>query len=246
LNSRPYRATSYHGFATKAHTRQLHGGTEGRKRRSVRSTLGTVTIVGILVAYMGADRRSWMMFVDGENFTLRAERFASDNGIQLIDGGNYLKETLIWLPNRRPTAVMEGPIISYLASNGIRAYYYTSMKSDEDKINEARQRLWKLGFTPNVFKKIRKEDKAKGVDIALTKDMLVHASQNHYEVACLVAGDGDYVPLVEEVKRMGKIVVCMFFGDNKSGLSDALKIASDEFYDISKIFTESWKFGATP
>ena len=41
-------------------------------------------------------------------------------------------------------------------------------------------------------------------------------------------GDGDYVPLVEEVKRLGKIVVCVFF-DVGNGLSPALKIACDEF-----------------
>ena len=40
--------------------------------------------------------------------------------------------------------------------------------------------------------------KAKGVDIALTTDMLSNAFLGNYDVAVLVAGDGDYVPLVEQ------------------------------------------------
>ena len=30
--------------------------------------------------------------------------------------------------------------------------------------------------------------------------------EDHYDVAVLIAGDGDYVPLVEEVKSLGKVV----------------------------------------
>jgi uncharacterized LabA/DUF88 family protein len=110
------------------------------------------------------------------------------------------------------------------------------MKADDPTIAKATEQLWNLGFSPKVFKKVRKEDKAKGVDIALTKDMLSHAYQSHYEVACLIAGDGDYVPLVEEVKRMGKIVVCLFF--EKHGLSPDLRIACDEFFDLERPFHE--------
>src|SRR5258708_5463470 len=122
----------------------------------------------------GADRRSWMLFVDGENFTIRAERFAREKSVTLFEGKNYLRETFIWLPNRKPTDVFDN-LKSYLAPYGLRAYYYTSMKADDPKIDAATEQLWNLGFTPNVFKKVRKEDKAKGVDIALTKDMLSHA-----------------------------------------------------------------------
>jgi len=40
--------------------------------------------------------------------------------------------------------------------------------------------------------------------------MLSNAIDNNYEVAVLVAGDADYVPLVEEVKRRGKMVILCF------------------------------------
>jgi uncharacterized LabA/DUF88 family protein len=188
-----------------------------------------------------------MMFVDGENFTVRGERFASESGLTLTEGPRYQKDTFLWLPNVQPTYALDrSKIKASLSPRGIRAYYYTSMKADDPAVAATREKLWSLDFTPAVFKKIRKEDKAKGVDIALTKDMLVHAAHNHYEVACLVAGDGDYVPLVEEVKRMGKIVVCIFFSGNgsKSGLSPSLKLACDEFYDIGRIFDSTWRTGS--
>ena len=183
-----------------------------------------------------------MLFVDGENLTIRAERYAKENQITLIEGKNYLKETFIWLPNHVPTTNFV-EVRSFLAAYATRAYYYTSMKADDTRIDTATEQLWNLGFTPQIFKKIRKEDKAKGVDIALTKDMLMHASQDHYEVACLIAGDGDYVPLVDEVKRLGKIVVCIFFGGN--GMSPGLKMACDEFVDVGSEFIRAWKHGAT-
>ena len=41
--------------------------------------------------------------------------------------------------------------------------------------------------------------------------MLSHAFRDNYEVAVLVAGDGDYVPVVQEVQRLGKIVFVWFF-----------------------------------
>jgi uncharacterized LabA/DUF88 family protein len=189
--------------------------------------------------------RSWMMFVDGENLTARAERFASEAGLTLTEGTRYQRETFIWMPNIKPTiCIDQNRMNTVLAWSGIRAYYYTSMKADDPAIQETRHKLWTIGFTPYVFKKVRKEDKAKGVDIALTKDMLTHAANQHYEVACLVAGDGDYVPLVEEVKRMGRIVVCMFFSGSSSGLSQDLKLACDDFYDLNRVFDVAWRTGA--
>ncbi|HSR06511.1 MAG TPA: NYN domain-containing protein [Bryobacteraceae bacterium] len=170
-----------------------------------------------------------MLFVDGENLTFRAQENALKHNVSMPEGQRYRKDTFIWPFVNPPT--VELPSRKYLAAMGQRAYYYTSIKGDDVAIASVKQDLWNLGFTPQVFKKVRQEEKAKGVDISLTKDMLSHAFFGHYEVACLVAGDGDYVPLVEEVKRQGKLVVCMFFAD--SGLNPALRLACDEFIDLN-------------
>jgi uncharacterized LabA/DUF88 family protein len=70
------------------------------------------------------------------------------------------------------------------------------------------------------LKKVRQQEKAKGMDIALAKDFLSHAFLDNYDVAVLVAGDGDDVPLITEVKRLGKVVYVVFFNDY--GLSTEL------------------------
>lgn len=89
-----------------------------------------------------------------------------------------------------------------------------------------------------MFKKVRKEDKAKGVDIALTIDMLSHAFMGNYDTAMLIAGDADYVPLVNEVKHLGKRVVVLFF---ETSITSDLKLAADAFSDISNGFSLAWK-----
>ncbi len=179
--------------------------------------------------------RRWMMFVDGENFTIRGQKGVEANGITLVEGPNYERDVFVWLPGIQPTY----PMIPTVELSAIRASYYTSVYGDERKIDAIKERLWSLGFHPEVFKKFKKEEKAKGVDIALTKDLLSHAFLNHYEVAMLIAGDGDYVPLVNEVKRLGKIVYVAFF--KCEGLSPELRLAADFFFDLTEYFINRWK-----
>ena len=63
--------------------------------------------------------------------------------------------------------------------------------------------------------------------------MLSHAHKGNYDIAILVAGDDDYVPLVRAVKAEGCRVVLWFFEKEGEGLSRNLKMESDWFFDIS-------------
>jgi uncharacterized LabA/DUF88 family protein len=93
--------------------------------------------------------------------------------------------------------------------------------------------LKELGIqAPRLFHK-PKGKRAKRVDIQLATDMLTHAHRKNYDLAILVAGDEDYVPLVEAVQYEGKRVVVWFLPD---GLSPALHRASDHAFDIGAIF----------
>src|SRR5207249_1613714 len=96
--------------------------------------------------------------------------------------------------------------------------------------------LRSLRFDPQVFKRLSGTQKSKGVDIALTKDMLSHAFLGNYQNAVLIAGDADYIPLVEEVKRRGKRVFLAFFLGEGLGLSEDLKLAADFFVDLTDAF----------
>jgi len=182
-----------------------------------------------------------MLFVDGENFTMRAQNIAQDNHIILIEGPYYSRDVYIWLPGLRSTTAITNTEHTrlHVQPHAIRSHYYTSVLGDDNKVIETKESLWAIGFSPEVFKKSRREEKAKGVDIALTKDLLLHAYFDNYDVAVLISGDGDYVPVINEVKRFGKAVyVCSFA---KAGLSQDLRLASDMFFEIEPFFLDSWR-----
>lgn len=182
-----------------------------------------------------------MLFVDGENLAIRFKELAKQKSIQLNNGPYYEEDTFVWMPGEHGlsfTAMSLGG--SGKTLEAIRSTYYTSVKGDDKKVEEVKNKLWQLGFQPEVFKKNDPSKKAKGVDIALTKDMLSHAFLQNYDVALLVAGDGDYVPLVQEVKRVGKIVCVAFFVGEGGGLNEDLRRASDTTFDLTGIFLEKW------
>ena len=175
----------------------------------------------------------WMLFVDGENLTIRAQEFAKARDCNLADlGDRYLKDVFVWLPH----CGWLTPFIFPVHVNAIRAYYYTSVGGDDDKIVQVRQALRYLGFDPQVFKKYSGQQKSKGVDVTLTEDMLSHAYSNNYDAAVLVAGDGDYVPLLEEIKRRGKNLFVAFFSSPSLGLNPEIKIVADHFFPLEEQF----------
>jgi uncharacterized LabA/DUF88 family protein len=57
---------------------------------------------------------------------------------------------------------------------------------------------------------------------------------DNYDVAILVAGDGDYVPLVRAVKGEGARVHVWAFS---SGLSPKLKMEADHFVALDQFFS---------
>lgn len=183
----------------------------------------------------------WMLFVDGENFAIEARgQSATAFGASLPEGPYYQKDVFAWLPRLDAT---EGwyPLHreARVAKNAVRAHYYTSFTGDDEAIHEVRRKIWKLGFTPEVFQK-PKGQASKGVDLMLARDVLVHAYRGNYDAAVLVAGDGDYVPLVEDIKRLGKRVVLAYFLGAKS-LNKNLVIESDVFVDLTAPFRKQWR-----
>jgi len=183
-------------------------------------------------------RASWCLFVDGENFTKRGQEMLREADVKPIPGSHWRRDVYLWLPSWGATRAWfswwgrdEGP------DRAIRAYYYTSMPTGEPEWTDAQLALRELGFEPRLFP--RRRGRSKAVDIALTTDVLTLAAEGRYEVAVLFAGDGDYVPLVEAVKRAGQHVVVGFF--EGYGLSPQLRIAADEFVDLSGSITSAWR-----
>jgi uncharacterized LabA/DUF88 family protein len=179
----------------------------------------------------------WMLFVDGENLTIRAQEFAREHGIELPEDDYFKRDVFIWSHRHALDCVVPEP--PNLDGRAVRAHYYTSLQADVNGIEEVRESLRRIGFEPEVFKR-EKGGRSKGVDIALARDVLAHAFQGHYDAAVLVAGDGDYVPLVEEVKAQGKRVYVAFFSTERWGLSRRLRREADDFFSIDMYFRDSW------
>jgi uncharacterized LabA/DUF88 family protein len=74
----------------------------------------------------------------------------------------------------------------------------------------------------------------------LAKDFLSNAFLNNYDATVLIAGDADYIPMINEVKRIGKSVYVIFFHENGLGLSRNLQVASDVFFKIDDSFIQEW------
>lgn len=182
--------------------------------------------------------RRWMVFVDGENFTLRAQEYAKRNDLTLKDGPLYFRDVFVWIPELSPMFPVFPPQFFAAETHAIRAHYYTSAQGDDAKRNDIRRALRALTFEPMVVQRRTGQSKSKGVDIALTTDVLSHT--DNYDFAVLIAGDADYLPLIREVKRRGKLVCVVFFEGDGLGLSEELKLEADHFTSVNQLFYSRW------
>jgi hypothetical protein len=107
--------------------------------------------------------RWWMLFVDGENLTIRAQKLASDKAVSLQEGAEYRKNVFAWFPGLKATPALTNTAASPIKApdHAIWAYYYTSLMADEPLVVSVKQALRALGFHPEVFKKVRAQEKAK-------------------------------------------------------------------------------------
>jgi uncharacterized LabA/DUF88 family protein len=166
-----------------------------------------------------------MVFVDGENLAARYGELLGDS-MQLKHVA-YHQGVYAWTTRLHRIGNPPLPVV--------RHYYYTSAVGSDEGRDKIHDELSSLGIeAPRVFPK-RKGKRAKRVDISLSVDMLSHAHRRNYDLAVLVAGDEDYVPLVEAVEAEGRRVVLWFF---RSGLSPALERRVDHFFDLKHAFLE--------
>jgi len=164
-----------------------------------------------------------MVFVDGENLALRYGNMLTAKGVNPPSHVSYEPNIFVWSTGLNNVCLYGGVL---------RKYYYTSVQGDASFLTEIEEKLKSAGIeTPRVFKKTKGRG-SKRVDISLATDMLTHASRKNYDIAVLVAGDEDYVPLVEAVKAEGRRVFLWFL---KDGLSAVLRRSADYYADIAEI-----------
>jgi uncharacterized LabA/DUF88 family protein len=142
-----------------------------------------------------------MAFVDGENLVCRFQTM--QEGKTSSDQVVHQQDVFVWHPHFLTNARTRGFRV-------LRINYYTSLVGDDNKMEQIRSKLRSCrssicpcAVTPVLFKRSRGQRSSKGVDIKLTTDLLTHVYQDNVEAVYLLSGDGDYIPLIEEVKRKG-------------------------------------------
>jgi len=116
----------------------------------------------------------------------------------------------------------------------IRRYWFGSFEGNEEDGIRLRESLRRHDFEPVLFHKPKRQGKEKRVDLAIAREMLLNAFQHNCQVALLVAGDEDYVDLVEDIKHFGIRVTGSFFSHRTS---PKLTLAVDYFHEL-KIWGE--------
>lgn len=181
--------------------------------------------------------RRMMLFIDGENITHRYQDMIKQGYKPRDDRVNHIQDVCVWHND------ITGAGSKYIINKHeiIRATYYTYATGDEIKIQEIVEKIKSFTFDkygssrlpnnlyPCVFKKRNKSASAKGVDIKMTIDILNHVYCNNIDTVYLITGDGDFIPVIEEVIRFGKQVYLSAFS---SGLNPELKNKVDVFASL--------------
>ena len=176
------------------------------------------------------------ILADGENLVLRYQASLTAD-VQNREGTVHLPDVLVWHPEITKCA-------KYAPMNIIRASYYTTLVGDEPTIESTKKKITDICFNfnigrnecqesgrlcPHVFKKEKNTQKTKSVDINITIDALRHTYNDSLDTLFLLSGDGDYIPLIQEVMRQGKRVVVGAFSN---GLNQTLLHIADGFLDL--------------
>lgn len=174
-----------------------------------------------------------LILIDGENLVTRFQ-MSVEAGREPQTDVIHEKDAFLWQP----------ALTTIFGGTTIRVSYYTTFVGADDELAALRRRIastyWETAnfdqsgtLVPYVFKKPRQQQKSKSVDINITIDALRHTYNNSTDRIFLLSGDGDYLPLIEEIMRQGKQV---HLGAFSSGLNPVLPDACDDFIDLDGYF----------
>lgn len=176
--------------------------------------------------------RRMMVFVDGENLVFRYQDMLKRGFLPRDDDLVHEPDVYVWHSSFTQLA---------LQHEILRVTYYTYIVGDDRRVTSVRNALQQQRFakhmasllpttlTPCIFKKENRTRSGKGVDIQLSVDMLSHVFRGNVDSVLLLSGDGDYAPLLEEVRRAGVLVYVSAFSN---GFNPVLKERADAVYEL--------------
>lgn len=144
-----------------------------------------------------------------------------------IDGSNLYNGMR---ENLHSTRVNLSELIRQLVGSRelVRCYYYNAPLTEDydEELRDGQHRFFEsLRRIPYVTVRLgrlhRRTDGSlveKGIDVAIAVEALSLAHRGAYDCCVLVSGDGDYVELVEAIKRNGQHVECAMFKNQSAGV----------------------------
>ncbi|HEY8706667.1 MAG TPA: NYN domain-containing protein [Burkholderiaceae bacterium] len=182
-------------------------------------------------ALLSKPTRRMMVFVDGENLVFRYQ--------ETLKRGRKPREDLV----HEPDVFVWAASFTTLAQQHeiLRTTYYTYVVGDDVRLASIKTALQAQRFdkhmasllpsslSPVVFKKDSKGRSGKGVDIQLSVDVLSHVYRGNVDSILLLTGDGDFAPLIDEVRRAGVLVYVSAFAD---GFNPTLRERADASYEL--------------
>lgn len=135
-----------------------------------------------------------------------------------------------------------------------RAVYFTAMPGNQEVMFQANQFIRQAGFEPLLLneaapqgkrraERLKNENlliKPKGVDINLTVRMLEDAHNDNYDQCWLFTSDKDMLAAIRAVRRMGKRVWVMGYGE-QVGKDSPFMYEPDAFVDLEDYFRTRYK-----
>lgn len=182
--------------------------------------------------------RKSLFVVDGENLLIRYKSMLKERTPK--KSVIYKEKLYLWSPK----------ITIDIKYDILRVAFYNTISADDKKMLDVKNDISNISYefnpdngentknttgllVPYLFKKNSQNEKTKSVDINLTIDALRHTYNNSIDQICIFSGDGDYIPLIQEIMRQGKEVVVYAFS---SGVDKRLYSASDGFIDLDTYF----------
>ncbi len=171
-----------------------------------------------------------VIFIDGENLVFRYQEML-ESGRRKSEKTIHIQDAFVWHPIISDRQFMDA----------IRVTFYTSIKGDDSKISDICRRISPEHFlsrplpnypprgaqiVPRIFKKESNSRRSRLVDIQITIDIMNAAMSNSVDGIMLVSGDGDFLPLINEVMRRNKHI---YLAALSSGLNEKLRSSVDYF-----------------
>lgn len=170
-----------------------------------------------------------MIFVDGSNLLRGIGQEINIKVNSLKPPDDLLSLAYMIVDSLWSIRLSTDPRVGAIGGRVIRRYWFGSFEGSEEDGIRLRESLRRRDFEPVLFHKPKRQGKEKRVDLAIAREMLLNAFQHNYQVAVLVAGDEDYLDLVQDIKRFGIRVTGSFFSNRTS---PKLTLTVDYFHEL--------------